>query len=110
MKVNELIKDLSLKVYGKANNDKEISGGYASDLLSDVMGNAKEGNVWITMQTHKNIVAVASLKDISALIISSGNVPSQETIEAADEEDVTLLGTDESSFNIIGKIYGHIYK
>ncbi len=60
MKVSEIIEKLDLKVYsGKKGLDREISGGYVSDLLSDVMGNAREGEVWITLQVHQNVMAIA---------------------------------------------------
>ena len=63
MKVKELVEKLNLKVLsGEKGLDREIDGCYISDLLSDVMGNAMEGNIWITLQTHKNVMAVASLK------------------------------------------------
>ena len=65
MKVRELVEKLNLKVYsGESGLDNEITGGYTSDLLSDVMGFAKDGQIWVTLQTHKNIMAVATLKDL----------------------------------------------
>ncbi|MCK9302907.1 MAG: serine kinase [Bacteroidales bacterium] len=105
MKINELIEKTNLKQFGTADINRDFEGGYASDLLSDVMGNAKEKNVWITMQTHKNVVAVASLKDIAAIVFSNGNTPESDTIEAANEEDVILLGTTKGTYEICGEIY-----
>ena len=68
MKVSDLVKELNLTVFcGEAGLDAEISGGYTSDLLSDVMGHIDEGMLWVTMQTHQNIVAVATLKDAAAV-------------------------------------------
>ena len=106
MKVNELISKFGYKVYnnGVKTSDKEIKGGYASDLLSDVMGNASEGNVWITMQTHKNVVAVASLKELSAVVFSNNNTPDDDTIEAADDENVILLGSNKGTFELCAEI------
>jgi ATP-dependent Clp protease adapter protein ClpS len=61
MTLKEVIENLNWKVItGQEHLDKEITGGYCSDLLSDVMGNAQEGQVWLTIQVHKNIVAVCS--------------------------------------------------
>ena len=105
MKINDLKEKLNLKMFGAANLDRDIKGGYASDLLSDVMGNANDGDVWITMQTHKNIVAVASLKDISAIIITNGSIPDSDTIEAANSENVPLLGADCGTFGLCGEVY-----
>lgn len=106
MKVSDIIDKLGLVVYsGKKGIDNEISGGYVSDLLSDVMGKAKENQMWITLQTHKNVMAIASLKDLSAVILINGVKPDQDTIEQSNEEDIPLLGSDESTFNISGKLY-----
>ena len=70
MKVSDLVRELNLTVFcGEAGLDAEISGGYTSDLLSDVMGHIDEGMLWVTMQTHQNIVAVATLKDVAAVLI-----------------------------------------
>ena len=85
MKITEIIAALDLKVIsGKEGLSNEITGGYVSDLLSDVMGNAKEGQIWITLQTHQNIIAVASLKDISAVIIVKGLLPEADTVVRSD--------------------------
>ena len=72
MKVCDLVKMLNLTVFcGEEGLDTEITGGYTSDLLSDVMGHAQEGDVWVTLQTHKNVMAIASLKEIAAIILVS---------------------------------------
>ena len=110
MKISELIERQQYKIYSKADANKEITGGYASDLLSDVMGNAAEGNIWITMQTHKNVIAVASLKEISAIVFSNDNVPEDDAIEAANEENVLLLGSSKGTFEICGEIWNELNK
>ena len=82
MKVSDLVRELNLTVFcGEAGLDAEISGGYTSDLLSDVMGHIDEGMLWVTMQTHQNIVAVATLKDVAAVLIVNGASPDEETLE-----------------------------
>ena len=104
MKVSDLVRELNLTVFcGEAGLDAEISGGYTSDLLSDVMGHI--GMLWVTMQTHQNIVAVATLKDVAAVLIVNGASPDEETLEKGKEEDVPLLGTPLSAFEVTGKIY-----
>ncbi len=106
MTVSELIQQLNLTVFaGEKNIDTTITGGYTSDLLSDVMGFADAGNVWITLQTHKNIMAVASLKEVAAIILVKGFKPDEDTLAQAQEEGIPLLGTSEETFNITGKIY-----
>lgn len=106
MKVSDLVKELDLTLFcGQAGLDAEITGGYTSDLLSDVMGHIEEGMVWITMQTHQNILAVATLKDAAAVLIVNGATPDEETLEKGKEEVVPLIGTPLSTFEITGKIY-----
>lgn len=106
MKVSDLVKELDLTLFcGEAGLDAEITGGYTSDLLSDVMGHIEEGMVWVTMQTHQNILAVATLKDAAAVLIVNGATPDEETLEKGKEEVVPLIGTPLSAFEITGKIY-----
>ncbi len=110
MKVSELVKKLDLTVYsGEKGLDREITGGYVSDLLSDVMGNAREGEIWITLQVHQNVMAIASLKDLAAVILVNSLEPQENTVRHSNEEDIPLLGTNLSTFEIAGKLY-QIYK
>jgi predicted transcriptional regulator len=106
MKITDIIKGLNLKVISGQNGlSNEITGGYVSDLLSDVMGNAREGQIWITLQTHQNIIAVGSLKDIAAIIIVKGFVPEADTIEKSNIENIPVLSTDLDTFTIAGRLY-----
>lgn len=106
MTVKELSNIDELKVTTDLfNPDTVISGGYTSDLLSDVMANGKKDNIWITMQTHLNITAVASLKEIAAVIVVMNREISKETLDKANEEQITILTTPLTSFQITGKIY-----
>ena len=111
MKVSDLVRELRLTVFcGEAGLAAEISGGYTSDLLSDVMGHMEEGMLWITMQTHQNILAVATLKDAAAVLIVNGALPDEETLAKGKEEDVPLLGTTLSAFEANGRIYQLLHK
>jgi len=111
MKVAELVKDLKLRIIVPGENmDRVISGGYASDLLSDVMGHSKQDQVWITLQNHLNVIAVASLKDLAAIILVHDQNPSEEVINRAIEEGVTMLGTDSDTFQIAALIYQSLHK
>ncbi len=106
MKVSDLVEKFGLKVYsGDAGLDHEIRGGYVSDLLSDVMGNAAEGEVWITLQTHQNVMAIAALKDLAAVILVKGFEPDEDTVEHSNEEGIPVLGTNLGTFEIVGKMY-----
>ena len=106
MKVSDLIKKFGLKIFsGELGLDNEISGGYVSDLLSDVMGFASENQVWITLQTHQNVLAIASLKDLAAVILVKGLRPDEDTLKHSEEEGIPLFGTEMGTFEIAGKLY-----
>ncbi len=106
MKVCDIVEKLNLKVIGGNEGiHNEITGGYTSDLLSDVMGNAKEGQVWITLQTHRNVMAVASLKEVAAIIIVKGFEAEENTISQSNDEGIPLLSTEMEAFELSGQLY-----
>lgn len=106
MRLNELIDKLDLSVRtGKSNLDREVTGGYASDLLSDVLAHSREGNLWITLQLHQNIVAVASMKDLAGIVLVNGREPEQETVEKAGKEGVVIMVSEMPTFELVGKLY-----
>ena len=106
MKLRYLIEKLKLLVkYGDEILDRDVTGGYAGDLLSNVIANSKKGDVWITIQVHANIVAVAVLKELAAIIIVQGREPAEDTIQKAKEEKIPILVSNLSSFELIGKLY-----
>src|SRR4030065_1526523 len=94
MKLKEIVEKLELQVLvGQDRLDTEVTGGYTSDLLSDVMANSKGKNLWITLQTHENIVAVAKLRDLAGIIIINNRKPDEQTLQRAKDEKVTLLAS-----------------
>jgi serine kinase of HPr protein (carbohydrate metabolism regulator) len=106
MKMRNIITKLELKIFGgESGLDREITGGYTSDLLSDVMGHADKGKLWITLQTHKNVIAIASLKELAAVILIKGNVPDKDMLTQANEEGIPVLGSNEQAFELNGKLY-----
>lgn len=106
MKLTELVQKLNLDVRSaKGNLDREITGGYASDLLSDVLANGKEGNVWITLQRHHNIIGVASMKELAGIILVNGREPEQDTVEKAETEDIPVMVSELPTFELIGKLF-----
>ncbi len=111
MKVEHIAKELNLTIFGGiAGLSGEATGGYTSDLLSDVMGFAASQQVWITLQTHKNVLAVASLKDLAAIILVKGFEPDEDMLTQANEEGIPVLGTYDSAFIISGKLYNLLTK
>lgn len=106
MTVKEMMAVLPLNAVASNQLDVVIQGGYVSDLLSNVMANAKQGDVWVTMQAHQNIIAVASLLGLSAIIVTGGAIPDQDAVVKAQREGINLFQTAEDSFAIVGLLYG----
>lgn len=107
MNLAEVIERLGLTVLTEEKNFSSIIpiGGYTSDLLSCVMAGATQGCIWVTLQAHSNIIAVASLDEVSAVIITEGAMPDPGTISRANQEGVVLLSTAEQSYPVIGKLW-----
>jgi hypothetical protein len=106
MKLEKLIKELAITVKtAQGGLKREVKGGYASDLLSDVMAHSQEGDVWVTIQAHPNIVAVATLRDLAGIILANGRQPDDETVQRAEEEGVTILCTPLPTYEVVGKLY-----
>jgi serine kinase of HPr protein (carbohydrate metabolism regulator) len=82
-----------------------ITNGYVSDMLSDVMGTAKEGQVWITIMRHMNTVAVASMTNIPCVVFAKGLRPDAAVIERALQEEVCLAVSDLQVFDLAGILY-----
>jgi predicted transcriptional regulator len=106
MTVKELMEKLNLSlISGEEGVHKSVKGAYVSDLLSDVMGRAKEGEVWITLQTHKNVIAISSLKDLAAVILVRGLKPDEDAVNQSKVENIPVLSTSLPAFEIAGKLY-----
>jgi len=104
--LKEIVEGLGLEVRSGAHLlDKEVKGGYASDLLSDVMAHAKAGDLWITLQVHLNIVAVATLNDLAGIVLVNGREPEEATLRKAAEEGVVLMVSPLSTFEVVGRLY-----
>ncbi len=106
MKLNDLVKEFGLEVKtGSAHLDQEVTGGYVSDLLSDVLAHAEDGVLWVTLHIHQNIVAVASHKGLSGIILVQGRAPEKDTVVKAEEENIPIMVTDLSAFELVGRLY-----
>ena len=104
MTVRDLLAIKELKVAVEGDMDLPVSCGYMGDLLSVVMGYAEEESAWITIQSHVNIVAVATLRGVSAIIIAHGFEPDEDTVETAKDENITILTTPLNPFEIAKKL------
>lgn len=106
MKLEEVVRRLDLEV--QAAGDKlnaDIGGGYVCDLLSYVMANARAGDLWITIQGHPNIVAVASLTGLAGIVVVEGAKLEAATLEKARQEGIPLLSTRERAYTVAGRLY-----
>jgi predicted transcriptional regulator len=103
--VREIVQALGLQVVaGNAALNRQITGGYSADLLSCVMARAKTGNVWVTLQAHPNVVAIAALLEVAAVIITEGVPVPEEVIAKANAEKVPLLSTPHTTFWVVGQL------
>ena len=107
MKLTELVEQLGLSVRSAQGRlECEVTGGYASDLMSDVIAHGREGNVWITLQIHQNIVAVAVMNDLAGIILVNNREPEKETVEKAEAEGVPIMVSELPTFELVGRLYG----
>ena len=107
MDIQQIIDTLKLKVLTEPRDFSTIQPtfGYCSDLLSCVMAGAPKQGIWVTLQAHGNIVAVAALLELTAVIVTEGAMPDENTIQKANDEGVTLLSSPDSSFHVIGQLW-----
>ncbi len=104
MTVKQLTEKIILKEFVLSDPEREITGGYAGDLLSWVMGRASEGDAWITIMTNINVIAVASLADTACVILAEGVAPDEEMLSVARAKQINLLGSEESTFALCSKV------
>ena len=107
MKLSEIISALDVQNVNKVpiKDDEEVINGYTCDLLSQVLAGAKSNSIWVTVQSHLNIIGVAVMTGISAVIICDGHEVPDNVIEKADEEQVALFKSTENAFQLSGKLY-----
>lgn len=104
MKVNDIVSKLELEVLTADSLDRNISGAYIGDLLSNVMARAEEDNLWLTIQGHQNIVAVALLADVAAVIVVEGMTVEDAAVARAREKGVNILRSEFSAYELAVKL------
>ena len=108
MTVSELANKMGLRVLVQG-NDSPVTDGYVSDLLSDVIANAEEGYVWITVQRHLNIIAVAQLKKMAAILLPRGDVPDAVVLDRAGKQGLFVLQGDTGAFELCGRLFALLH-
>ena len=105
MTIREAAGTLGAEIVQNEFEDTELCGAYTSDLLSDVMANARDGGALITIQAHKNTVAVATLVNISVIIICNSRPLPDDMLAAAKDEGIAVFLTKENQYTVSGKLY-----
>jgi len=106
MNVRELSGFLPVEVVcGTGGLDREVEDGYCGDLLSDVMANAPHGSIWLTIQAHQNIVAVAVLREMAAIVLVNGRTPDEDTKAKAEQEGIPILSSPQPAYRLAGELF-----
>ncbi|MDH7569330.1 MAG: DRTGG domain-containing protein [Armatimonadota bacterium] len=104
MRLDKIVNELQLEALTPL-AETEVTGGYASDLLSDVLANGREGNIWVTIQVNRNVAAVASLKEFAGVVLAGGRHPQEDLLEVARREGVCLLSTAMGTYEVCGRLF-----
>jgi len=103
---DKIISSLDLILFtSPATLNREIRGVYCGDLLSDVLAHASPGDIWITIHRHRNIIAVASLVNLSGIIITRSREPESDTLDTAIKEGLPVFSTPYNNYETAGKLY-----
>jgi len=106
LKVTQIVEPLKAEiVVGEKIAEQDIAGGYCGDLLSDCIANAKEGSIWVTIQSHPNVVAVAVLVGMPCIVICNYQEVNEETTKRAQKEGITILRTSLTSYQAVSVLY-----
>lgn len=106
MTVKEIVEKLDLEVLsGETELSREVKHGYVSDLMSDVIAHAQKGDIWVTLQIHVNIVAVAVMKELSGILLIGGRKPETTTLTKAKAENMPILCCPLTAFETVGRLY-----
>ncbi len=104
MTVKELAERLEYSIICMPDESREVTGGYAGDLLSWVMGRAESGDAWVTIMSNLNIIAVASLADPSCIVLSESVELDEGVKERAEQQGVNILRSDKDTFSVCAQI------
>ena len=105
MLVKDLVKEFDLSIAaGKNGLDREVMDGYCGDLLSEIMGNAPAGCAWMTVQGHQNVMNVAQMREMAAVVLTNGIVPDDETRQRAEDFGIPLIIWQSTSYDFAVKL------
>ncbi len=104
MKLKELGEKLELRAVTKV-FDRDVTGVYISDMVSDVIANAKAGDLLVTVQIHSNVIAAANLVDICGIVVTQGKVAPDDVLKMAEKAEITLYSTDLNRWQMATRLY-----
>lgn len=104
MKLRELGEKLELKAVTQV-FDRDVTGVYISDMVSDVIANAKAGDLLVTVQLHNNVIAAANLVDLSGIVATQGKLPAEDVVKMAEKAKITVYSTDLTRWQMATKLY-----
>ena len=104
MRIKELAEKLELKGVTQV-FDKEVTGVYVSDMVSDIIANAKAGNLLVTVQIHNNVIAATNLVDIPAIVVTQGKLPTDDVVKMAEKAQISILSTGLNRWQVATKLY-----
>ena len=104
MTVREMAQRLSLTAITASDDEREFSGAYIGDLLSWVMGRAQHDNVWITIMSNINIVAVASLADVACIVLAEGGALEDNVRATAEQKGVNVYTSEKTAYELAAEL------
>ncbi len=104
MRVQEIVDRLELKPVTRV-FDKDVTGVYISDMVSDIIANAKAGNLLVTLQIHNNVIAAANLVDIAAIVVTQGKKPTDDVVKMAEKAQITVVSTELNRWQVATRLY-----
>ncbi len=105
MKIKRVVQELDWEVVVAGDLEAEVTGGYACDLLSNVMAQAQAGDLWFTIQGHQNVVAVGLLVEVAGIVIAEDVDIDEEAVSRAEENEINLLRSSQPIYELCGELY-----
>ena len=105
MEIKKVQEELNLETIVEGNQELEVTGGHIGDLLSNVMSHAEAGDLWITIQGHQNVAAIALLTEVAGVVVAEGLSIDEDTIAKAEAKGINLYQSKLSSYELAGQLY-----
>ncbi|MDR1570004.1 MAG: AraC family transcriptional regulator [Oscillospiraceae bacterium] len=99
--------ELNLKLLTPESDlSREVTAGYCCDLLSWALAHGGTGGVaWVTVQTHMNVVAVATLLDMACVILPDNIDPEPDALQKANDESIAIFKAEQNAYALCGQMW-----